>query len=666
MKENFDVAADFMQDLVKPEIMLHSEYIKWFQENGILFKAWGSSGPDFLMETFGLIGEVKKEDSNSALKAAVMEIYERKKPEFLISGYSGFFVISGATIRFYTQVNKLSWKDVDLQDCLIFDGAHREIFLDYIKNFCGKINVENHLSYALDFLLDEEFGLCIADGLQLLFNLNNNNRTIVRKGIYFNPDSPNEFYIAFNCDENHRQKMLNFLRIFTISDIDTVKEYIKHNYSSHLPDTKKANLGKYYTPKEIVETLRAEIVADIHSDTYVMDLACGCGAFLELFDDCHIIGRDIDPQAIEILQLFNFSNIDVDNTLLNVCREKYGLTDSDDLILIGNPPYNDTSSINKRYSTKAKNKRYPEDDDIHCRDIGRSFLEAYAKLKPRKICVLHPLAFLIKRVNFQNLKYLSQNYRLTNSTIFKSTIFRDLYGGTPFPIVISTYERDARGMDYSYICNFTFNIYGSQKKFQVAQIEQAGHDYIHQTVTRVDLNGRSDIGLYHYNFRDMNSLNKANFREEEYRNSHHDTMLVVNFQDLWKYCYVNCIKKFLLPQLTEGEYYILGNLNPIVRRVDLDSADPYWRDLFIICSILKNSHRIKCMSIDDRAKNMLTTKFMLNDYRRRAQEIRQTNRFNFYDLFLQYINDRDEKKQEEIYNFVAAYFRKIIENCFFV
>ena len=654
-----------MQDAVEPEIMLHSEYIKWFQDNKVPIKSWGSSGPDFLLDSFGLIGEVKKEDSITALKSAVKEIYERKKPEFLISGYSGFFVISGPTIRFYTQVNKSSWEDVDIQDCLVFESAHRDIFLEFIKNFCGKVTVENYLSYALDFLLDEEFGLCISDGLQLLFNLNNDHRSIVRKGIYFNPDSDNEFYIAFNCDENHRKKMLNFLQIFTISDIDMVKEYIKHNYSSHLPDTKKANLGKYYTPKEIVETLRAEIAEDIHRDTYVMDLACGCGAFLELFDDCHIIGRDIDPQAIEILQLFNFSNIEVDNTLLNVSREKYGLAPSDDLIIIGNPPYNDTSSINKRYSTKAKNKREPEDADIRCRDIGRSFLEAYAKLCPRKICVLHPLAFLIKRVNFQNLKYLSKSYRLTNSTIFKSTIFRDLYGGTPFPIVISTYERDDRGMDYSYICNFVFNIYGSTKKFQIARIEQAGHDYIHQTVTGVDLYNFSDIGLYHYNFRDMNSLNKANFREENYRSSHHDTMLVVNFQDLWKYCYVNCIKKFLLPQLTEDEYYILGNLNPIVKHADLDAVDPYWRDLFVICSILKNSHRIECMNIENRTKNMLTTKFMLNDYRRRKEDIKKSGQFNFYEIFLQYIDDHDEKKKEKIYDFVIEYFRKIIESCFF-
>ena len=120
--------------------------------------------------------------------------------------------------------------------------------------------------------------------------------------------------------------------------------------------------------------MKERIAPKIKEDSYVMDLACGCGAFLELFDDCHILGRDIDPQAIEILDLFNFTNIGVDNTLLNVNRAKYGLRKDDDLIIIGNPPYNDTSSINKRYSTKAKSKRDPEDPDIHCRAVSYTHL----------------------------------------------------------------------------------------------------------------------------------------------------------------------------------------------------------------------------------------------------------------------------------------------------
>lgn len=650
------------QDKKEPEIILHSDYISWFEQNNVPFKAWGSSGPDFLLTTHNLIGEVKKEYSTTLLKEAIKEIYERTKPTFKISSFPAFFVILGHEIRYYTQTDKDRWQDVDLNNCVVFDSKNREIFLEYINSQEHKVRIEDHLEYALNFILDDKFNMCVSDGLRLLFNLNNPDRIVVKKGVYFNPDKDNEIFISIDCDKDTRNELINFLKIFTVNDICKVKEYIKHNYSSHLPDSKKANLGKYYTPKEIVETLKKRIAPKIKETTYVMDLACGCGAFLELFDDCHILGRDIDPQAIEILDLFNFSNIGVDNTLLNVSRAKYGLKDDDDLIIIGNPPYNDTSSINKRYSTKAKSKRDPEDPDIHCRDIGRSFMEAYAKLNPRYICVLHPLSFLIKRVNFQNMKYLKSNYVLEDAIIFKSTLFSDLYGGTPFPILIATYKRNEEGMNYEYIKNFVFDIYGSNQKFSLANIQQAGHDYIHQTVTSVDLNNDSDIGLYHYNFRDINSLNKANFQNSSYRDEHHDTMLVVNYEDLWKYCYVNCIKKFLLPMLTEGNYYILGNLNPIIDICLIESETHYWKDLFIACSILKNAHRIECMDISNRKNNMLTTRFLLNDFRRRSSTDMK-GKFNFYKSFLEYVDSKSEEAKEEVYKCVIDYFDRLISKC---
>ena len=650
------------QDNKEPEIILHSDYISWFDQQKVPFKAWGSSGPDFLLTKHNLIGEVKKENSVTLLKEAVKEIYERTRAEFKISAFPAFFIITGHVIRYYTQTDKKRWQDVDLEDCVVFEGKHREIFLQYIDKEKQKVNIEDHLEYALDFILDDKFNICVSDGLRLLFNLNNPDRIVVKKGVYFNPDKDDEIFINIDCDLDARNELINFMKIFTVKDIGKVKDYIKHNYSSHLPDSKKANLGKYYTPKEIVETLKTRIEPKINEETYVMDLACGCGAFLELFDDCHIIGRDIDSQAIEILDLFNFTNIGVDNTLLNVDRSKYGITQKDDLIIIVNPPYNDTTSINKRYITKSKSKRNPEDADIHCRDIGRSFLEAYAKLNPRYICVLHPLSFLIKRVNFQSMKYLSKNYILEDAIIFKSSMFSDLYGGTPFPVLIATYARNSKGMDYEYIKNFVFDIYESDQKFSLANIQQAGHDYIHQTVTSLDLNNDSDIGLYHYNFRDINSLNKANFQNSEYRDAHHSTMLVVNYSDLWKYCYVNCIKKFLLPMLTEGNFYILGNLNPIIDITLIDSEPYYWKDLFIACSILKNSHRIDCMDISNRKNNMLTKRFLINDFIKRSKGD-MNGKPNFYKMFLDYIDTGNEKSKEDIYNCVIEYFKKLIGKC---
>ena len=94
------------QDNKEPEIILHSDYISWFDQQKVPFKAWGSSGPDFLLTKHNLIGEVKKENSVTLLKEAVKEIYERTRAEFKISAFPAFFIITGHVIRYYTQTDK--------------------------------------------------------------------------------------------------------------------------------------------------------------------------------------------------------------------------------------------------------------------------------------------------------------------------------------------------------------------------------------------------------------------------------------------------------------------------------------------------------------------------------------------------------------------------------
>ncbi|MBR4600271.1 MAG: hypothetical protein IKO39_09515, partial [Treponema sp.] len=156
-------------DGIEPEINLHSDYMNWFNKNNIKYKAWGSSGPDFLLTELNLIGEVKKNDTVPLLKEAIKELYARQKVPFKLSHYKAFFVISGKIIRYYTQTSKEKWTDVNLDDCVTF--TNREIFLDYIKSENNKVDVEAHLNFVLDFLLDDKFGMCITDGLNLLFNL---------------------------------------------------------------------------------------------------------------------------------------------------------------------------------------------------------------------------------------------------------------------------------------------------------------------------------------------------------------------------------------------------------------------------------------------------------------------------------------------------------------
>ena len=210
-----------------------------------------------------------------------------------------------------------------------------------------------------------------------------------------------------------------------------------------------------------------------------------------------------------------------------------------------------------------------------------------------------------------------------------------------------------------------FDIYGTNSKFTLTSVVQADHKLIHQTVTSKDKDSSSDIHLYHYNFRDINSLNKANFKNEYYRELHRDSMVVVNFEELWKYCYVNCVKKFLIPLLPEDNNYILGNLNPIIDLDLIESEPNYWKDLFISASILKNIHRIEIFNTKYE-NNILTSKFLLNDFRRRENSdffIKHPEK-NFYSHFLNFIEYGDERDKDFVCDLVIDYFKNLVKKCF--
>ncbi|MBQ2939293.1 MAG: hypothetical protein IJE00_02880, partial [Clostridia bacterium] len=80
------------------------------------------------------------------------------------------------------------------------------------------------------------------------------------------------------------------------------------------------------------------------------------------------------------------------------------------------------------------------------------------------------------------------------------------------------------------------------------------------------------------------------------------------------------------------------------------------------CSILKNSHRIDCMDISNRKNNMLTKRFLINDFIKRSKGDMK-GKPNFYKMFLDYVDTGNEKSKEDIYNCVIEYFKKLIGKC---
>lgn len=652
------------------EIKYHHIFLTWLDDANIKYDSWGAAGPDVLFEDFDIIGEFKIEENKTSYKNAFKEIQSRKNPKFNIKNFKHFFILTKKYIRIY-ETNTIDWDNQNFNNYIsnfdyikesktvfLNNEKDKNKFLEYIQANCNKISVDAHMSDVLDLLLSDELDISIMDAIIIITKLNENPIFLKNKIIY-NPSEDNEYEIVFKSKEVLDTVKKRLINKYYIKNINNVKEYIKFNYSSHLSDQKKSNLGKYYTPKSVVKLVKDQIQLFLNNDTYVMDLACGCGAFMEIFDDCHIYGRDIDENAIGVLEILGIKNVDTDNSLVNVCREKYNISNDADLIIVGNPPYNDTTSKNKRFGTNAKTVTDIEiDADIYSKDLGQSFLKAYAKLNPNYICVLHPLSYLIKPNNFKSLKNFTNNYKLIKGTLFSSTEFPDLRNNTPFPIVIALYEKGS--MDYNYIQNFKFDILNEKESFTLSKFQTIdeiinGKKYINKypkiyrdqnNIKKIE---KSDINLYQYNFRDTNSI-KSSGNLMYLANNNNLNYCTVNFCDLYKYSYINMYKLFF------ENNYLIGNLSAIIDINEYENNKDL-QNLMIIGTILKNCKRIKCFDYQDK-NSLLYTKFLINDFKKAAKNY--TNTPNFYNIFIDIVNGNVEEEESIIiYQLIKDYFNKL-------
>lgn len=361
---------------------------------------------------------------------------------------------------------------------------------------------------------------------------------------------------------------------------EKLRAYLKHEYSTSLPDQEKSNTGKYYTPAVLVDLVRELVRPHLTSASKVIDPAAGYGAFLDHFESHEVIAADIDPSSQEVLNSLGFRAVFCDNSLKNVSRAKYGLSDRDHLVVVGNPPYNDVTSLNKKYGPNSKQKLEIEmDEDIRSQDYGISFLRAFDKLEADVVCVLHPFAYLLKRNNFSKLKAFPRHYRLADAVIFSSKEFTDT-SKTPFPVVAALYRKDARGMDHAFVREFRFRFLNEKSALILKNIPTSDDDdYIRKYQPPKDEKGiESDIGLYMFNFRDINSLL---VRGNLIAKIDYDRHITIHFKELYKYAYLNALRRHF------AKDYRFGNLSPIVERDRLEN-DPFFRDCVMIDTILAN------------------------------------------------------------------------------
>jgi len=307
------------------------------------------------------------------------------------------------------------------------------------------------------------------------------------------------------------------------------------------------------------------------NDVVLFDSAGGCGAFLFGIKHSDYRIADCDLEACKYLkQHFNHNKVFNTNSLKEVNRDKYSISSSSFLIMIGNPPYNDTTSEFKN-GEKGQNIC---DEDLYDRDLGVSFLKSYHKLKADIVCVLHPLSYLIKETNFKRLHDFKNNYKIIKGEMFSSALFHGT-GTVKFPILVALYEKNIDGMTFDEIKIFQFDILNSNRKFILSNYKTTD-GYIDKYPPRKNDIKDSPIGLYYYTFRDFNSLKKnTSFMLNKHYNS-----IVVTIENFYKYAYLYSLKSLFNPE----DCWLYGNLSPLVDMQELEQN----KDLYVSYAIKTN------------------------------------------------------------------------------
>jgi hypothetical protein len=337
----------------------------------------------------------------------------------------------------------------------------------------------------------------------------------------------------------------------------------------HLTHEDTVNYGSYYTPEWIVDVVYAFIRKNVShwADYTVLDTSCGYGGFMR---SAKGIGADIDARAVQTAQAqFPDNAFFQQNSLFNISRAQYRLDKQSKIIVVGNPPYNDATSIIRN---NIKQIKFERDADVFSRDVGISFLLSYDKICADYVCVLHPLSYLIKKANFESLGSFRQNYKLTDSALISSGVFSDTSKSTHFPIIIAFYERNALGMDYDYIKNYTFSTQDG-KGMALNQYDGIGN-YVDKYPNRKKTK-KEEAVAYFYTMRDINALKRtATFLQNENDNTVRVTKDVLPY-----YCYVDIFKDYI-PHIP----YYFGNSDIMI---DNDGFIEL-KDVFIARSIQKH------------------------------------------------------------------------------
>lgn len=326
----------------------------------------------------------------------------------------------------------------------------------------------------------------------------------------------------------------------------------KLSINTHLSKEDIIKNGSIFTPDYIVDLIVNQIKDKLNNNSVVIDFGAGYGAFCSAFLNLphkRIIATDCDKTSIDFIkQEHQGVETILENSLLNINRNKYG-EDNDELVVIGNPPYNDVTS---QYQ-KGKKGSFDMDKDVSARDLGISFLKMYEKINAKYICVLHPLSYLCKKNNFKSLEAFKDHYKIISGVLFSSKHFESIKNSNAeFPVIAALYERNNSGMTFEDVLNHSFPVFGSNKTFKISSFKT-----IDGIVNKYPSKDKKDTDLQFYTLRDINALK----RNKTFLVGKCTNGIKVNKENLYLYAWLDLFKNYF----DAGEYqYLFGNLSPLL------------------------------------------------------------------------------------------------------
>lgn len=320
------------------------------------------------------------------------------------------------------------------------------------------------------------------------------------------------------------------------------------NISDHLSDKDRINMGSFYTPERYVNLVADWLLEESVPDNSVFaDLTCGGGAFFKLHDrftNARFVGNDIDEQALATAKKhFPFVHYMSKNAFFHVSRKEFEIPGTDTFVIVGNPPWNDSTSMTNKC---IKKDLFSVDIDIKTRDLGMSALLSYDKLEADYVAVLHPLSYLIKPANFKLCERFFKNYELKRHVIFNSQEFANTSQLRGFPVIVALYKRNpAKGLSYKIIKGMRFQTVEGQT------FSLSDRDYIADLIDKYPTPKRYEPEILFFTQRDINALKRC----QTFMRCRTNASVDVDPNKLAYYCYLDCFKRFAdVP-------YFLGNFN---------------------------------------------------------------------------------------------------------